>query len=491
MTSFKTTLRALLVVATAGGLSACDLEGLGNGNGLKELKVVRITSLANDTTSNVSYRCFSDRLQLQGIFDNGGIGDYTTRAVWSSDRPDIVAVSNGNAPLDGDTERPLVEGELVYNQYGLILPKKVGTATITASFAGLTESYEVKVVDTNLGKLKVSDPSLTLAPDTTRILSVTTEIDGETVDIGSRDVSNVISRIQWSFDDRDEDIPAKDIIADVVASTGQVLGRQAGGPLIARAEFPLCRNADGTALSRTSEVTVAIPQKIVLTREYSNAPNNELFVKTSELITSIATFANGDTQDLTGLLVLTSSNTDAIKTSAALNRQFITAAAAGTGVLKATYGGDDKNDEEEIPDPPEVVSELLTINVVAGVPQSIEVTPVDRTVDAVTTTVYLAKGNFVLGGEPRTQMLTRDVGWSVTNQDDSAADRAKITFGTTAGVNVLVAGAASGNYKVKATFENGDADIIGTTGVCVRPLDDEDTEVDESAGICPDNPDDE
>ncbi len=487
MTSFKTTLRALLVVATAGCLSACDLEGLGNGNGLVSLKVVRVTSLANDTESNAFYRCFTDRLQLQGVFNNGGIGDYTTRGVWTSSNPDIVAVSNGDAPLDGDTERPLEEGELVYGQYGLILPKKAGTATITASFVGLSASYEVEVLDTDLSKLKVSDESLTLAPDTGRTLRVTTEIDGEAVDISSRDISNVISRIQWSFDGQDEEIPQKDIIADIVPSTGQVIGRQAGGPLIARAEFPLCKNVDGSALSRTSEVNVAIPQKIVLTREYVNAPNDELFVKTGELITSIATFANGDTQDLTGVLPLTSSNTDAVKTSAVLSRQFITAAAPGTAVLTATYGGDDGNNDEAIPDPEEVISEPLTINVVAGVPQSIEVTPVDRTINAATTTAYLAKGNFVLGGEPRTQMLTRDVLWTVANPDDSTADRSKILFAA----NVLTAGAASGNYKVKATFENGDADIIGTTGVCVRPIDNEDTEIDESAGICPDNPDDE
>ncbi len=481
MTSFKTTLRALLVVATGSGLSACDLEGLGNGNGLESLKVVRISSLV-DTTEKFSYQCFADQLQLQGVFDNEGIGDYTSRAVWTSSNPEVVAVSNGDIPLDGDTTAPPEVGESVYGS-GTILPKKVGSATITADFVGLSASYDVEVVATDLAKLKISDASLTLAPDTGRTLTVTTEIGGETIDLGS------LQRASWSFEgqDEDEEIEEGDVIADIVPATGQVIGRQAGGPLIAQAIFPLCKNADGSVLRRTSEVNVAIPQKIVLTREYVDAPNNELFVATQELITSIATFANGDTQDLTGLLVLESSNTDAIKTSAALSRQFITAAAAGTAVLKATYGGDDENDEEEIPDPPEVISEPLTINVVAGVPQSIEVTPVDRTVNAATTTAYLAKGNFVLGGEPRTQMLTRDVSWTVTNPDDTAADRSKILFAA----NVLTTGAASGNYKVNARFENGDADIIGTTGVCVRPIDDEDTEVDESAGICPDNPDDE
>ncbi|HEY1075370.1 MAG TPA: hypothetical protein VGE51_01680 [Fontimonas sp.] len=481
MTSFKTTLRALLVVASAGGLSACDLEGLGNGNGLNSLKLVRVTSLV-DATEKFSYQCFPDQLQLQGEFDNGSIGDYTGRGSWSSSNPEIVAVSNGDIPLDGDTSTPPEVGEAVYGS-GTILPKKVGVATITGTFVGLSASYEVEVKATDLSKLKISDDSLTLAPDTGRTLTVTTEIGGETIDLGS------LQRASWSFEgqDEDEEIPEEDVIADIVASTGQIIGRQVGGPLIAQAIFPLCKNADGSVLRRTSAVNVAIPTKITLTREYTSAPNNELFAKTGELITSIATFANGDTQDLTGVLPLTSSNTDAVKTSAALSRQFITAAAPGTAVITATYGGDDENDEEEIPDPPKVVSSPLTINVVAGVPQSIEVTPVDRTVNAATATVYLAKGNFVLGGEPRTQMLTRDVSWTVTNPDNSAADRTKILFAA----NVLTTGAASGNYKVNARFENGDADIIGTTGVCVRPIDDEDTEVDESAGICPDNPDDE
>lgn len=481
MTSFKTTLRVLLVVATVGGLSACDLEGLGNGNGLKSLKVVRITSLV-DATEKFSYQCFPDQLQLQGVFDNGGIGDYTGRGTWTSSNPEIVAVSNGDIPLDGDTSTPPEVGESVYGS-GTVLPKKVGVATITGTFVGLTASYEVEVKTTDLTKLKISDSSLTLAPDTGRTLTVTTEIGGETIDLGS------LQRASWSFEgqDEDEEIPEKDVIADIVASTGQVIGRQVGGPLVAQAIFPLCKNADGSVLRRTSDVNVAIPTKITLTREYADAPNNELFAKTTELITSIATFANGDTQDLTGLLALESSNTTAVKTSAALSRQFITAAAAGTAVLKGTYGGDDENDEEEIPDPPEVVSSSLTINVVAGVPTSIDVTPADKTVDAATATVYLAKGNFVLNGQPRTQALTRDVSWTVTNTDNSAADRTKILFAA----NVLTAGAASGNYKVNAKFENGDADIIGTTGVCVRPIDDEDTEVDESAGICPDNPDEE
>ena len=59
------------------------------------------------------------------------------------------------------------------------------------------------------------------------------------------------------------------------------------------------------------------------------------------------------------------------------------------------------------------------------------------------------------------------------------------------GTGVLPVVVDAGRNLQSILFAGTDAYIIGTTGVCVRPLDDEDTEVDESAGICPDNPDDE
>lgn len=404
MTRFTTALRALLVVTAGASLAACDLEGLGDGNGLKSLSIVRSTSLL-DATKKFSYQCFPDRLQLQGTFDSGGIGDYTERAVWSSSAPDIVAVSNEDIAVD-DPDVPPELDDLVY-PFGTILPKKVGVATITANFVGLSASYEVEVVATDLSKLQISDTSITLAPETARALSITTEIDGYKLNLAS------LNRTSWSFETPPEDDEDTEPYATIGASNGAITAIALGAPLVAQAVFPLCKNADGTQLRRTAQVNILAPSSVALAREF---PGEELIVGNTEQYKVTASFANGQTQDISSFVTLTSSDTTVLKVASPLIPNQFTALKAGAVTLSARYGGDDDNDDEDDTDPDPVSGDPIPVSTVAGELKSFDIEASDKNVNvtALQTHQFDAVGTYLVNGANRTQRITRGVAWQST-----------------------------------------------------------------------------
>ena len=366
-------------------LAACDISGIGDGNALEKVEILRSTAPV-DPTSGTLYRCLPSQLQLIGTFSNGQRGDYTLRGRWSSSNPDRVAVSNGDIQLPSDPT-------LAYAA-GTVLPKAQGSATITAEFVGLVATYQVDVKSPT--SFTISPASLTVAPRTARAIGLRAVLDGYDVDVSSA--------AEWSFDTPDEKV------ALIGANTGIVAG-VGSGALTARAKFPLCEGF-APAQNLAATINVRVPTSLVLTREFTQAPNNELIVNTTDAFQTIAHFAGTDeTQDISSVLTYVSDKPTVALTGASGVRNFATALGVGTAVFTAKY--QEKLDDPATPDvnegSAEIVSNPVTITVVEDALDTIAVTPEVATITALGTQQFVATGNYTSG---RTQPITRHVTWS-------------------------------------------------------------------------------
>lgn len=455
-----------LLLASSVFVAACDIGGIGNGNKLETLKISRQTALI-DRESKASYLCFTDKLQLVGTFTDGGLSDYSARGTWVSSNPDIVAVSNGDILVPGSETAAFASGTIV--------PKSAGTATITANFVGLSASYEVEVRKLPDDAIKITETAITLAPETVRGLNLTATVDGY--------VLNATAAASWSFvaaDDAEKEANAK--IAEIGVGSGIVVAKLPATlpapTLRARAEFPLCKGANGVdPLRFEADVTVAVPESLTLEREFTDAPNNELIVNTTESFKVTGTFAGGAIQDLSGQVPVESDNKE-VAASITLIPNIVNAIKAGSATLKAVYGGEDLNTAEGDTDPPKVTSNDVSIVAVTGELQDFTIAPLNSTITALDRQQFTATGTFLVNGQTRTQLITRGVQWLATTTDDKAT--AVVVYSNSFGSAGLVTSLlpAAGTVKIKATRGTGDNAISKSTALCI-------VEPGTEAGECP------
>lgn len=431
--------RVVGLLAMAGALSACDIQGLGSGNKLESLEVLHQNALV-DKDSPAVYLCFADKLQVIGSFTNGGQADYSTRAHWTSSNPDVVQVSNGDILLPDDSG-------LAYTG-GTLIPVALGSATISVEFVGLTASYDVEVRRVN--SVALDNTLNTLAPGTTATFQLKADIDGYTVD--------VTALTSWSFDEATEEAP-QDGIALIGAGTGYIEAVAPGGPLTARASLPLCEG-DPLGADLSVPVTVADPQSITLSREFETL-NSELVNGTTEAYTVIAQFANGDTQDISVFTTVDSDNPDSLVGPTLLPNQ-MTAIAAGSNNVQAHYGGDDGNDAEGDYDPPAVDSNTVAVNVVDRTLESISIEPANNTITALGSVQLQGIGHY--DGDSYTQPISRNLTWT-----SSDATIVSVGSGLVEGGHAVSLLPDEGAVTITAANGTADDALSAQAVVCVVP----------------------
>jgi hypothetical protein len=463
MSSTRLLLSALAAFAAA-GLSACDIGGIGEGNKLEKVEIRRTTALL-DRESNLSYLCFSDKLTLIGSFTDGGTADYSTRGTWTSSNPDVVEVSNGDILIPGSTTNAFAGGTLI--------PRSPGTATITAEFVGLTASYDVEVRADPVDSIEISDSEIKLAPETVRALTLTAVVEGYTLDVTQAAV--------WSIVEEDSDD-----IATIGSTSGVVGAKAIGGPLTARAEFPLCED-EATGEPRRLEAAVRVEQLagLTLAREFTDAPNSELIVETTELLKVTGTFASGGEQELGGQVKLESDDSTVILPST-LVRNLVTATKAGTAGVKAVYGGDDGNNSEGDTDPPLVESNVIAFNAVDGALQDFTIAPQNPTITALGTQQFDAIGTFSVSGTTREQPITRGVAWSVTDLEDEATSDVRFFSDRTEALGrAFSQKPEAGTFKIIATCRIADETGGDVNGIlCAEVDDDEENDLVRETNLC-------
>jgi hypothetical protein len=226
--------RLLLPVALIVLLSAC--KGIGSGTKPESIRIIPSGStITSEETETKAYSCVRTALILIGEFSDDSLGDFTSRAHWTSDDPSIVGVSNGDEAVPGSDD--------AFFGYGSLSPKKAGTTTIRAEYLGFTAAITVVVSSASDFRL-VPDPDLTnglpMLHNTLRQMKATVFADGET-----RDVTGVtIFSVEGDDDDDDDTDPDDPSDIDNIATlsdTGELVSYAQNGTVTMQARL----NIDG------------------------------------------------------------------------------------------------------------------------------------------------------------------------------------------------------------------------------------------------------
>ena len=394
--------KSVSVVMAALVVSACG--GLGDGSKPESLEIRRVaTSVLLGTNSNKAFVCFPDQLQVVATATDGHLGDFTSRVIWTSSNPDVVAVSNGDIQLPDDATKAYAAGVLI--------PKAAGTATITAKFSKLSTTYEVVVDEPS--SISIEPTSQSLALYSTSLIKVYTVVDGY-----KRDVT---AKATWKIVEADTDTTSTDI-GTVGATTGAVAANKTLGTLHAKATLSAC--PEGSALADTaanllSTINVRALTSLTVTREFGDTPP-ALTLGTTEALTLTGHFSGtSETQDLSTQAAYTSTSTAIAGSTSPAN--LILAASVGSVQITPRYPPTDRTDFTTISATP------LTVETADRTFTSFVITPATTTVGPFVEKQFHAIATY---GDGVTQDITRHVAWALA-EGSSDEDLALVSIGTT------------------------------------------------------------
>lgn len=371
---FKTT----LALAALAGLTAC--EGIGDGNRPESFV---ISAASDDGSAFEMTQCIRRNVLMIGTFTDGRQGDFTARATWTSNNPDVLIVSDGRTVLPESGNAQLAKGTLI--------PVQAGTAIVTANFLDQTADLMVNV--SAIGAVRVEPAASTTAIGADRTQQVFGDVDGEDVNLGAF--------TRWEFDDEE----AAADVADINPVSGEITGLGAG-TVTSNSVLDFC------GLVATSSVEIAPIETLAVAKEFDD--RNELITGTTEIFLTTAQFANGDEQDLTTQVEYISSRDDVAAfdlTEGVINA--LRGLMADPAPIEVTVRFDQTPDDAE--DDVFVVSDPIQVQIVDAVLQSIAVTPQELELVGTDSGALIATGTYDDG--TRTQLITRHVLWASDNSD--------------------------------------------------------------------------
>lgn len=426
------TLRRFLWILPVVLLAAC---GVGQGNKLESMAIVNSSTGLALAPPVLSYQCLRQQLTVHGKFTSGALGDYTGRVTWISSNPEVVKVSNADPVLDLD---PANSANVI--QKGVITPISPGIALVTAQYIGLSASVEVQVAAPDNIVLSTSAVDATPAPANTDIAPTTVQqfraiarLDGVDLDVSSDP--------HWSITNDPSGSIAK------VTTTGLVQG-VAPGAVTVNANFDACPGTPFENLK--ANVTVSPVTALSLSRQF--APGTELVTGTTEALSTMATLANGATQDLSSQVTYTTSTPDGVAAVLSFVSNFATAVSVGTTDVTASFGAS----------PSTINSAAVTIATQAATLNGIEILAADQNQQVPVHghyDHYHAIGTYTptLGGANFTQDITRHVLWS--SSDGSALFMSNLLASAGFALPLL---ADPGCYSVIATLPGNTAITAST-----------------------------
>ncbi|MDM4771005.1 hypothetical protein [Solimonas sp. SE-A11] len=460
-------------------LAGCS--GVGDGsapdpNSVKDFDKIGGTSLLGTDKRYTVYTCLPETLQYGISYTNGGGREnFSNRAKWTSNRPDILYVSNVGdlavpAANDPETGKPLY-----FQVGGRLVPLQAGEAEITADFYGikLTKTYKVENPEglrvQAVGAFKPDTKSVKLAHSTVMNALLSGKVNGTEIDLG-------FAIDKWAFDTPDETV-AKLEAASVVGVNVRALEKTtaAGAEMRLRPLLQACPQSNALLSKAYLDVGVAAATGLIVDREFDTMPNGNVLAvvdptksKTglsSELLRVWTTFDAARTErelDVSSLSILNSpqsflyaksSNTDVILPGAGARPSGILAvntAKAETGVtppetsapvtIDFCLSAAPPPDDPATPDVNESTTAPITCRAAQADPltfyvkkktlQSIDVTPTSpAALVALLSLQFRATGTYTDGSQ---QDLTRHVNWT-----SSQPLKATIVNGVIAGAGLL------------------------------------------------------
>jgi len=356
-----------------------------------------LTSLSVSPANPSIAKGTSQQMVATGTYSDGSSQDLTAQVAWSSSDGTVAAV--GNAP----------------GTSGLATAVGTGSATVTASFGGVTGSTQLTVTSAVLVSISVSPPSLSLANGTSQRLAAT----GTYSDATTQDLT---AQVSWTSSDG-----TIAIVSNGAGTQGRVTGVAVGMATISA-------TLGGVAGSAVVTVTSAVLTSIALTPAMPSLAKG-----TTLQMTATGGYSDGTTQDLTTQVAWSSGDTTvAVVSNAAGSQGRVTGAGSGGTTLSATLAG---------------VTGSTTVTVTAATLVSIAITPMGPSLAKGTQTQLAASGMYTDGS---VQDLTGQASWT-----SSDATVAVVSNG--AGTQGRVTGAGVGTATVSATLSG----IAGSTTVTV------------------------
>lgn len=382
--TMKALLKTSFVAAALAALTAC--EGIGDGNRPESFF---ISVEPADGSAFEMIQCLRVNVAMVGEFTNGARGNFTARATWTSNNPDVLMVSDGDIVLPESGNAQLAKGTLI--------PVQPGTATVTATFLDQAASLLVDV--SALGDVRVEPAASTTAIGARRSQTVFADIEGEDL--------NLAGFTRWTFDEAeavgdDEEDPTT-AIAELNPVSGEITGVGAGS-LTSRTILDFC------GIEATAAVEVAPIDSLVLAKEFDD--RNELITATTEIFEVTAQFANGDEQVLTSQADYISSREEVAAfdlTEGVVNA--LRGLMADPAPVEVTARFDQTPDDVE--DEDFVFSAPIDVTIVDAELNSLAVTPQTLELVGNDDGNLIATGTFDDGA--RTQLITRHVTWTSDN----------------------------------------------------------------------------
>jgi uncharacterized protein YjdB len=327
-------------------------------------------------------------LQAIGAYSDGSVVDITPQALWVSDAATVsVSVVNGMAVARG-------EG--------------AGSANVTATFSGLSDTSIITVTSATLTALSVFPASTSLPVGLTQQLSVT----GTYSDASTQDLT---AQVAWS---------SSDVQVAAVSSTGLVAALHSG---------PARITATLLGLSAGSDVTVAA---VTLQGITISPANGSVAVGYKVQLQATGTYSDGSSFDLTGKTLWSSASPSVATVSNKQGAQGLaTGVAAGTATITAATGS---------------VSGAVTLTVTNARLASIAVTPNPFSVSVRRTIQLDAVGTFDDGS---TQDLTRQCAWASSARRTARVSQVGVVTGGKKGTVTITASKGGRSGSASGTVE--------------------------------------
>jgi uncharacterized protein YjdB len=375
-----------LVTGTGvGGVTISATQAGVSGTTTVTVTAAVLTSITITPANSAIANGTSKQLIATGNFSDGTTQDLTAFVTWASSAPSLAAISNAAG------------------SQGLVTGGGAGSATISATLAGVSGTTTITVTAAVLTSISVTPSNPSIANGTSKQLIATGNFsDGTTQDL--------TTSVTWA-----SSAPSLAAVSNAAGSQGLVTGGGAGSATISA-------TLAGVSGATTVTVTAAVLTSITIT-----PPNSAIANGTSKQLIATGNFSDGTTQDLTASVTWASSAPSlAAVSNAAGSQGLVTGGGAGSATITATQAG---------------VSGTTTVTVTAAVLTSITITPPNSAIAKGTSKQLIATGNFSDG---TTQDLTASVAWV-------SSDPTLATVSNAPGSQGQVTGAALGSTTITAT----------------------------------------
>lgn len=384
-------------VATLGGVA---------GKAVVTVSQAKLTAIAITPATATVTAGAKQQFTAIGTYDNGTSPDLTTQVTWSSSDIRIAQISNAAG------------------SNGLATSLVQGTATITATLAGVSATAALTVGAPQLSSIMISPITASIEVGGTQAFTATAVYQNGT--------TAAVAATAWSS--------APETVA-TIASTGG--GRRGVATGVAAGSATITVTYQG--MSDTASLTVtAVPTLVGLTITPANPAT--LLVGGTQQFQANAVYSNGNTTGVTTTSTWTSSDANVASVSnggggpggggpGGGGRGLVTGIGAGTAEIQAVYSG---------------FTATITVSVRAPAPTGLLVTPATATIRVNGTQQFAA---VVTLEDGTTQTVTNSATWTT-----SSGTIASITTGGGGpgggggGGRGLATGVSAGSVTVSATY---------------------------------------